>query len=392
MSEKHITVWVQHRADRPYDDLQWYDPVTGKRRCKSAETCNPLDAESKRAALEYELNHGLYKEASDMSWERFRKTFEDEYVAARRPNTRRNYKDTLDQFEQQCHPKRLRGIDERTVSAFAAALRKLPTRGREGMQPSSIAVRLQFLRTTLRWAVSQKMLPECPRFPRVKVPKKKPQPVPAESFERLFAKAAGDPEMQAYLLCGWLAGMRLSEAHLLEWEPNDQAPWIDPAHNRIVLPAAFAKSDEDQWVPLDAALRQALEALPRYGKRVFRFLAADGHPICTDALSDRVTTLAKKAGVKLTMHSLRKGFGCYYAGKVPAQVLQKLMRHHSIRTTMDYYANVDQAAVEAVLSRTRVGDFNNSRTSSRTSQPEAPKDATKADSPSPSQGESSAFS
>src|SRR6516164_9614256 len=188
MSEKHVTVWVQHRADRTYDDLQWYDPVTGRRRCKSAETCNPVEAERKRAALEYELNHGLYQEASAMTWERFRALFEEEYVAARRPNTRRNYEDTLNQFEQLCHPARLRGIDERTLSAFVTALRKLPTRGREGMQPSSIAVRLQFLRTALRWAVSQKMLPECPRFPRVKVPKKKPQPVPAESFERLFAK------------------------------------------------------------------------------------------------------------------------------------------------------------------------------------------------------------
>jgi integrase len=44
-------------------------------------------------------------------------------------------------------------------------------------------------------------------------------------------------------------------------------------------------------------------------------------------MSDRVIRLAKKAGVRLTMHTLRKGFGCRYAGKVPAQVLQKLMLH-----------------------------------------------------------------
>jgi hypothetical protein len=49
------------------------------------------------------------------------------------------------------------------------------------------------------------------------------------------------------------------------------------------------------------------------------------------------------------MHTLRKGFGCRYAGKVPAQVLQKLMRHRNIKTTMDYYCNVDQAVMEAVL-------------------------------------------
>jgi hypothetical protein len=43
------------------------------------------------------------------------------------------------------------------------------------------------------------------------------------------------------------------------------------------------------------------------------------------------------------------GFGCRYAGKVPAQVLQKLMRHSNISITMDSYANVDDAVEEAVL-------------------------------------------
>jgi integrase len=59
--------------------------------------------------------------------------------------------------------------------------------------------------------------------------------------------------------------------------------------------------------------------------------------------------VARQAGVKLTMKSLRKGFGCRYAGKVPAQVRQKLMRHSNIAITMDYYANVDDAVEEAVL-------------------------------------------
>jgi integrase len=61
-----------------------------------------------------------------------------------------------------------------------------------------------------------------------------------------------------------------------------------------------------------------------------------------------VVALAKLANVRLAMHSLRKGFGCRYAGKVPAQVLQRLMRHASIKTTMDFYANID-AAVEAAI-------------------------------------------
>lgn len=49
------------------------------------------------------------------------------------------------------------------------------------------------------------------------------------------------------------------------------------------------------------------------------------------------------------MKELRKGFGCHYAGKVSAHVLQRLMRHAEIKTTMSYYANVDAAVEEAVL-------------------------------------------
>ena len=39
MSEVHgkrVTVWVQFFGDRPYLMLQWHDPVTGKRKSKSA--------------------------------------------------------------------------------------------------------------------------------------------------------------------------------------------------------------------------------------------------------------------------------------------------------------------------------------------------------------------
>jgi integrase len=316
VTEKRVTVWVQHFKDRESLVLQWIDPATGKRKSKSAGTADEKEAEQKRADLEYELNHGQYQEASRMSWERFRELFEAEYVSGLRPNTRVNYRATLDLFERVCNPTRIRSITERTVSAFAAALRQLPVRGGGGMKPSSIKVRLQFLHTALTWAVEQKLLTEVPKFPAVKVPWKKPQPVPSESFERLLDRAP-DAQMQAYLLAGWLAGLRLVEAFALEWERTDAAPWVDLGANRIWLPAGFVKAVEDQWVPLDSVLREDLEALPRQGRKVFRFVAPDGHPVTPGAMSDRVRRLAKKAGVKLTMHSLRKGFGCRHAGRVP---------------------------------------------------------------------------
>src|SRR5262249_38170812 len=156
-----------------------------------------------RGDLEYALNHGLYGVRSELTWGKFREMFEAESVAPLRPDTRRNYARTLDLFEQICHPKKLRLVTERTVSAFAAGLRRLPgrTRGAEGQTAPTVRVRLKFLHKALAWAVEQKLLQAVPNFPAVKVPKRRPAPVPGEAFERLLG-AAPDAMTRAFLLCG----------------------------------------------------------------------------------------------------------------------------------------------------------------------------------------------
>jgi hypothetical protein len=64
-----------------------------------------------------------------------------------------------------------------------------------------------------------------------------------------------------------------------------------------------------------------------------------------------------------------------YAARVPAQVLQKLRRHASIKTTMDFYANVDDAVREAIL-----GPKTPKRNDSRNTRPdETPSDRDKND-------------
>jgi integrase len=353
VTEKRITVWIQKFKDRSTLMLQWLDPETGRRKSKTAGTDDPKQAEIARADLESDLNHGRHKEASRMSWEKFREVFEAERLPAVRPNTARNFGKTFDMLERICHPTSLRSIDARMLSRFAAGLRSLPgrRRGSESMLPSTILTRLTYLHSALSWAVQQKLIHELPDFPSVKIPRKDPQPVPAESFEKLLAKT-DDAEMRAFLLCGWLAGLRLNEALQLEREANDKAPYLDLLHDRIVIPAEFAKGVRDQWVPLDPDLRAALEALPRHGIKVFDFRDKTGRPISDTGVGSRVVTLAHKAGVKITMKTLRRGFGCYHAARQPAQVLQKLMRHANISTTMTFYANVDDA-VEAAVSQGR---------------------------------------
>jgi integrase len=354
MTEKRIRVWIQPFRDRPYPMLRWLDPDSGRRKSQSAGTAQPKAVETARADLEADLNHGRHKAASRLSWIRFRELFEAEYASATRPDTQKNFATTFDHLETLCHPTSLQAVNTRLLSTFAAHLRKQKGQGGT-LKPSSIKVILQFLRTALNWATKQKLIPECPAFPTIKVPRSKPQPVPTEAVEKLLDKAPDEP-MRTFLLSGWLAGLRLNEALALEWEETDRAPWVDMDRNRIWLPAGFVKAVEDQWVPLDPELKIALANLPITGKRVFHFTATDSHPITDSSLCCRIRRLAHDAGVRLTMKSLRRGFGCRYASRVPAQVLQKLMRHSNIRITMDYYANVDDAVEQAVLGARQAGE------------------------------------
>src|SRR5262249_28930084 len=174
MSDKRITVWVQRFPDRANLMLQWHDPETGRRKSKSAETADEGQAEKARADLEYELNNGLHKEASRLSWEKFRELFEAEFLPSRRERTREGYRNVFGLFERICNPRSLRAINERTVSAFAAGLWKEPGKTGNGMCASTVRVRLQFLHTVLAWAAEQKLIPSCPRFPSIKVPKRRP--------------------------------------------------------------------------------------------------------------------------------------------------------------------------------------------------------------------------
>lgn len=350
MSER-IKVYVLRPKGRPTLQLQWLDPVTGARKTRNAGTADPQKAEQARADLEYELRHDKYQEASKLDWDKFRRMFEDEYIAALRPRSREKYGTAFDVFEQIMKPSKLGGITERTISAFARGMRERKLRGgKVGLAPITIRNYLINLKTGLAWAVAQKMMASLPAFPKIKVPKTKPSPIPAEAFEKLLAKTP-DSLWRAYLLCGWWAGLRLSEALQLRWEPSEEWPWIDFEGNRVKLPAAFAKNGKEQSVPLHPVLRQSLAELPRSGHLVFPFRNRYGRPMRRECVTSRVLRLAKQAGVRLSMHKLRKGFGCRVAkllGKGRAPILHELMRHSSMQITMDYYANVDDVLQEAI--------------------------------------------
>jgi integrase len=76
-----------------------------------------------------------------------------------------------------------------------------------------------------------------------------------------------------------------------------------------------------------------------------------GERLTRNGVTWRVIAMAQKAGVKLSMHQLRKGFGCRVAkklGRGNAPILHRMMRHSSMQVSMDYCANVDDALHDAI--------------------------------------------
>jgi integrase len=329
-------VWVQRFKDRPHLMLQWFDPETGKRKSRSAKTSDPDKAETKRADLEYELNHGLLSEPSKMPWDTFRKLYEEEKLASARDATRKKAGYVFDAFEELAHPKTLGVITERTVSKYATRLRE------GGYKAPTIQGHLAYLRAALRWAADQKLIPAAPKVVMPKLPKKKIiRKIVAEQFERLLAVASDDC-WAAFLQTAWYTGMRRNEMLDLRWHADGGTPWVDFDKKRIWIPAAYNKSDADQWIPLHPDLAKVLA--PRRQERGKLFPLS----LSPREVSRKFTRLAKKAGLKITLHDLRRSFGSRYAAVVPAPVLQRLMRHADIKTTLAFYTDVDDVLGEAI--------------------------------------------
>ena len=336
MFQERLTVYVLRPKDRPTMQLQWVDPETGIRKTRSAGTSDRTEAEKARADLEYELNHGLASEPSKMEWETFRGLYEDEKLPGLREATRKKAGYVFDAFEKYGKPRILGKVTERTLSLYVTQLRA------NEYKPATIRGHLAYLRAALRWAAEQKFIPAAPKVSMPKVPKKQNiRKITGEEFERLYSKTPS-LDWRAFIATAWYTGMRRNEMLDLTWDNRD-FPRVDFEENRIWIPAAYNKSDADQWLPLHPELAEILQSIPSKTGFLFSFRNAPRE------VSRKFTKLARSLGLRITLHDLRRSFGSRYAPHVSAPVLQRLMRHADIKTTLEYYTVVDDVLEEAIL-------------------------------------------
>lgn len=324
-------------AGQPNYKLEWLEPGTSRRRSKSARTADEKQAEVRRTELEYELNHGLHADRCRLTWQDFSARYLEEKIGDRRLGTRKKWATVSDSFLRLAAPRTLADVTASMLSKYAAQLRSA------GLAKATVAGHLAYLRAALRWAARLELLKAAPAVEMPKLPRKSTiRKTDAAGFLRIL-NAAPLGNWRLFISTAWHTGMRRGELLALEWDGSNGTPWVDLARERIWLPAEWCKSDADSWLPIHPDLLASLQAVALPAGRLFALSES------AREVSRTFTKIAKAAGLGVTLHDLRRSFGSRYAAAgVSAPVLQRMMRHSDVRTTLAFYVDIDDELEKAI--------------------------------------------
>ena len=365
------------------------DPEAGRTRSKTAKTNRRREAERLAGKLEADLASGKLDSTTRIGWSEFKDRYENQFLVDQADKTSDLVYTVFNKLDAILPAlDKLRDLNQRKLAHFQETLRA------EGLSIETIKTYLRHTKSFLGWAVRQKYLAAVPH---IEMPKKKKggrmakgRAICLEEFERMLAatslvateagrrrkdaklseeeKRPADQEMLIaeswnHLMRGlWLSGLRLAESVNLSWDVD--APIsvsMSGKYPALRILAEGQKSGREEMLPLVPEFCEFLEAVPeaeRHG-RVFRPMARNGSnaPMGEDWVGKIISRIGKVAGVRVaegkrlgkpyikhaSAHDLRRSFATRWVPKVMPATLQKLMRHKSIQTTLDYYAEVNTA-------------------------------------------------
>ena len=373
MSEIKVTV---SNYGRKFLYMRYKDPLTGKNVAKSTGTANMKEAIKIAAKWEAELQEGRYKPASKVTWQEFRERYETEVLASLAPATELKVSGVFNAVEELIGIDRLTKLDASQLSRFQRRLRE-----EKKLAESTIKGSLAHLKAALNWAKRVGLLTEAPA---IEMPKRaksgkmmKGRPITREEFERLLAKVSEvigktDPESEStkdavarwkWFLEGlWYSGLRIGEALELYWDRSDKLTVdLSGKFPMLLIPAELEKGNKDRLMPLAPEFAKMLLSVPHDQREGPIFKLGIRNPTASQKrirLSHLVSEIGEKAGVKVntdsktgkvkyaSAHDLRRSFGERWSQRVMPQLLQEMMRHESIETTMKFYVgrNANTAA------------------------------------------------
>jgi len=230
-----------------------------------------------------------------------------------------------------------RAIDQIRISDVEA----LKTRLLLSLKPVSVNHVLRVLRLLLRWGKEQDlMFAEPPKVRMLRIQQVKRATVPLNRVHGFFKAVdrLGSLEHSIALRFMMFLGFRASEVVHLQWQ------WLDFEAGSYCHQLTKGHEATTLMVPKDL-----LALLRRLGPKPQGFILtqANGRPHHRGFTRKAIHAACKAAGLPLlSAHRLRATFATLLAHQgIPLSVVQRLMRHKDIKTTMGYI-EVDQAVLD----------------------------------------------
>jgi integrase len=368
MGESTYTVWVVRYPDRPAFVLQWKDS-DGRRKSRSSgviDTGRAADrrlAEQKARELEKELSIGLDVLPSAMLWADFRSRYETQHVAGLSKASAAKI-GTVCGLIEAAGITLVKDVTADRIARIVASVRD------SGASESTLKSYVGTMRAMLRWGVARKYLPECPTLPTIRRAKKggggslmKGRPITGEEFDRMLdavPAVVGEknaPAWQRYLRGLYLSGLRLAEGVDLWWDRDDRITPVLPrpgtGRPAFRILGELEKGNTDRLLPMAPEFAMFLLETPESERTGPVFALAKrrkkSQPYTPEEVGKIVSKIGRRAGVVVkdsddtgrrkfaSAHDLRRSFGDRWSIRVMPAVLQRMMRHASIETTMRYY-------------------------------------------------------
>jgi integrase len=193
-----------------------------------------------------------------------------------------------------------------------------------------------------------------PEIDWIKIPPQEFDFLDFEEAERLIAGAQG--EWRTMILVAKRTGMRMGELLGLRWED------VDLSAGRIIVRQSYVqgvfgipKSGKPREIPMGDDVIEALRA-HRHKRGSLVFCDAAGNVLTAGLLERPLKRALKRAGLRaIGWHVLRHTFASHLAMRgVPLKVIQELLGHSSIVTTMRYAHLAPHVARDAVRVLDRV--------------------------------------
>jgi integrase len=363
-------------AGRKFFYVEFVDPRDGNTKRVSLKTTKKREADQKAGVIRRDLAEGSWSKKVRTPWKEFRQQYLKESTLGLKDSSIRDIGVSLNKLESVCSPRTVQSINGTMLQKFqtdviAAARKKAGDKVTQSTGITTLSKHLRNIRRMLIWATDHGMFASCPK---IKMPKgssngkSKGRPVTVEEFPRMLqrtAKIVGEEQAGSwkFLLRGlFLGGLRLNEAITLSWDADaEDVISVDMSgkYPMFAIPADVDKSRKRRLLPMVPDFAHLLETMPddeRIGN-VFRLQFRRDHGMQTrcDTVTKQISAIGKKAGIRVSAskhasaHDLRRSFGSRWADKVKPHILQQLMRHENIKTTMDYYVQSEAEEIaEAV--------------------------------------------